>query len=310
MTDAALDDPDALLAREAALRARAGSLRMRDAAAALGVPEAALLEVRRQGGEAIRLARPEAPEGFGRLLARLPEAGTVMALTRNETAVHEKVGRFNEPAIEGTLGQVVGAIDLRLFLQHWRFGYALTEGTLASLQFFDAAGTAVHKVYRRPETDPAAFDRIVADFADAAAAPAHFDPPAPRRPERPDAEVDVTGLREAWRALRRTDLFFGLMRQFGVTRAQAMRLAGPVHRVEPVGPWINVLDPTFNLHLREDRIERAWLVRKPSVNGDVHSLELFDAAGECFVQIFGQRLAGTTERTDWRALVGSLPAAD
>ena len=128
MTDALLDDPEALLAREAALRARAGSLRMRDAAAALGVPEAALLEVRRQGGEAIRLARPDAPEGFGRLLARLPEAGTVMALTRNETAVHEKVGRFTEPAIEGTLGQVVGAIDLRLFLQHWRFGYALTEG--------------------------------------------------------------------------------------------------------------------------------------------------------------------------------------
>ena len=73
MTDALLDDPEALLAREAALRARAGSLRMRDAAAALGVPEAALLEVRRPGGEAIRLARPEAPEGFGRLLARLPE---------------------------------------------------------------------------------------------------------------------------------------------------------------------------------------------------------------------------------------------
>ena len=145
MTDAALDDPDGLLAREAALRARAGSLRMRDAAAALGVPEAALLEARRRGGEAIRLARPDAPEGFGRLLARLPEAGTVMALTRNETAVHEKVGRFNDPAIEGTLGQVVGAIDLRLFLQHWRFGYALAEGTVASLQFFDAAGTAVHE---------------------------------------------------------------------------------------------------------------------------------------------------------------------
>ncbi len=348
MTDALLDDPEALLAREAALRARAGSLRMRDAAAALGVPEAALLEVRRQGGEAIRLARPDAPEGFGRLLARLPEAGTVMALTRNETAVHEKVGRFTEPAIEGTLGQVVGAIDLRLFLQHWRFGYALTEGTLASLQFFDAAGIAVHKVYRRPETDAAAFDRIVADFADAAAAPARFEPPAPRRPERPDAEVDVTGLREAWRALRRTDLFFGLMRQFGVTRAQAMRLAGPdlaravpasaaravlegvaasglpvmvfvgnhgclqihagpVHRVEPVGPWINVLDPTFNLHLREDRVAAAWVVRKPSANGDIHSLELYDAGGELAAQVFGHRPARGEERADWRALVTGLP---
>ena len=85
------------------------------------------------------------------------------------------------------------------------------------------------------------------------------------------------------------------MRQFGVTRGQAMRLAGPefarpvrprpparcskpwpppacrswsssataaacrstpgpIHRVEAVGHWLNVLDPGFNLHLREDRV--------------------------------------------------------
>src|SRR5688572_20646463 len=137
MTDAALDDPEALLAREAALRERTGSLRMRDAAAALGVPEAALVEARRSTGAAVTLARPDAPEGFGRVLMRLPEAGEVMALTRNETAVHEKVGTFAPPAIDGALGQVVGDIDLRLFLRHWRFGYALTEETLRSLQFFD-----------------------------------------------------------------------------------------------------------------------------------------------------------------------------
>ena len=37
----------------------------------------------------------------------------------------------------------------------------------------------------------------------------------------------MAGLRAAWGALKQTNLFFGLMRQFGVTRAQAMRLAGP-----------------------------------------------------------------------------------
>ena len=184
MTDAALD----LLAREAALRDRTGSLRMRDAAAALGVPEAALIEARRRSGAAVRLARPEAPEGFGRVLARLPEAGEVMALTRNETAVHEKVGRFAPPDLDGALGQVVGDIDLRLFLQHWRLGYAVSEGPLRSLQFFDAGGTAIHKVYRREATDGAAFERIVADFTDTAAPPADFD-------ARPGAEARAAGCR-------------------------------------------------------------------------------------------------------------------
>ena len=177
MTDAALDDPDALLAREAALRARAGSLRMRDAAAALGVPEAALLEVRRQGGEAIRLARPDAPEGFGRLLARLPEAGTVMALTRNESAVHEKVGRFAAPGDRG-----------RARPGGRRHRPAPVPATLALRLRVTEGGAAQHPVLRRRRhrraqglpraaTDAAAFDAIVA------ASPIP-PPPRPLRPPR------------------------------------------------------------------------------------------------------------------------------
>ena len=124
-----LDIPDDLLAREAALRAGSGALRMRDAAEALAVPEAALLEARRATGEAQRLARPETAEGFGAVLMRLPEVGEVMSLTRNAACVHELTGRFEPPAIEGAMGQVVGEIDLRLFLRHWAFGYALDEET-------------------------------------------------------------------------------------------------------------------------------------------------------------------------------------
>ena len=30
--------------------------------------------------------------------------------------------------------------------------------------------------------------------------------------------------------------------------------SGPVRRIEVMGPWLNVLDPRFNLHLREDLI--------------------------------------------------------
>ena len=188
---------DDLLAREAALRAGGATLRMRDAATALGVPEAALLEARRATGAARRLGRPDAAEGFGALLARLPEAGEVMALTRNAACVHEVHGRFNPPDFEGAMGQVVGEIDLRLFLRHWAFGYALDEDTRSgprrSLQFFDASGTAVHKIYPTAATDRAAFDRIADDAADPDAAPA-LSPRAAAAAERPDAEIDIAGL--------------------------------------------------------------------------------------------------------------------
>jgi putative hemin transport protein len=343
----AMPDADDLLARAAALQKGSRPLRMRDAAEALGVPEAALLEARRPGGSVVRLRAP-----FADILRRMPEAGDVLAITRNDACVIESRGTFPVPEIEGTMGQTVGAIDLRLFLRNWTYAYAYREepesGPRTGLLFFDAAGTAVHKIYG----PTFALAGIVADFAEPDAAPADFSaaafvPIPDAAGERPDGEIDRAGLVAAWGALRHTHEFFGLLRRFGVSRLQAMRLAepdfarpvpassariileavkggalpvmvfvgnpgcvqihsGPVDRVEVTGPWLNVLDPTFNLHLREDRIAAAWVVRKPSVNGDIHSLELYDAKAHNFCQIFGQRLAGQTEREDWRALVAGI----
>jgi hypothetical protein len=31
---------------------------------------------------------------------------------------------------------------------------------------------------------------------------------------------------------------------------------GPVEKIVPMGPWINVMDPRFNLHLRADHAGR------------------------------------------------------
>ena len=84
---------------------------------------------------------------------------------------------------------------------------------------------------------------------------------------------------------------------------------GPVERIQDVRTWLNVLDPGFNLHLREDHVATAWVVRKPSVDGIVTSIEVFDAAGELIVQFFGKRKPGIPERDDWRALVNDVQAA-
>ena len=74
-----------------------------------------------------------------------------------------------------------------------------------------------------------------------------------------------------------------------------------------MGPWFNILDPTFNLHLREDSIHHAWIVRKPTRDGIVTSLELYDGDGFCFVQLFGERKPGKPERDEWLSIVARLP---
>ena len=81
---------------------------------------------------------------------------------------------------------------------------------------------------------------------------------------------------------------------------------GPINTVKTLGPWLNILDPEFNLHLLTQNIESAWLVRKPSVDGDITSLELYDKEGETIVQFFGQREEGNPENPQWRALAEGL----
>jgi putative hemin transport protein len=74
-----------------------------------------------------------------------------------------------------------------------------------------------------------------------------------------------------------------------------------------MGPWVNVLDADFNLHLRQDHVAECWLVRKPTTEGIVTSLEVFNAEGETLVQFFGKRKPGIPELANWRQLVEALP---
>ncbi len=332
-----------------ALASTKPAARIRDAADELGVSEAELV-MTEVDGAARRL------EGdWGQLLQRLPALGTVMTLTRNSHVVHEKVGRFESVTVNrghGGVGLVLGAdIDLRIFLRHWRYGFAVAkatkDGERNSLQFFDESGTAVHKVFLKPESETGAYKALVNDFAAPAPAPLEIAPVPERRAPRPDAEIDVAALRAAWLALEDTHDFVPMLMKQKVQRVQALRLAGkdlaapvaasslrqtlewaaasgadimvfvgnrgciqihtgPVKNLRAMGPWFNVLDPGFNLHLREDRIASAWVVRKPTADGVITSLELFDAEDEMIATLFGKRKPGEAERGDWRGFAESL----
>lgn len=326
--------------------------RIRDVADELGVSEAELV-MTEVDGAARRL------EGdWGKLLQRMPAVGKVMTLTRNPHCVHERVGKFEDVQImpgHGGIGLVLGPdIDLRIFLRHWRYGFAVSkatkDGVRNSLQFFDGSGTAVHKIHLRDGSDLGAYTALVEDFAATESKPLEIAPPPAAKAPRADADIDVAALRAAWLALQDTHDFLPMLMKLKVERLQALRLAGrdlaaavpaaslrrtlewasatgseimvfvgnrgciqihtgPVKNVRAMGPWFNVLDPDFNLHLREDRIASSWVVRKPTKDGTVTSLELFDIDGELIATLFGKRKPGQPERDDWRNFAETLPGA-
>jgi putative hemin transport protein len=78
---------------------------------------------------------------------------------------------------------------------------------------------------------------------------------------------------------------------------------GPIVKLVETGPWFNVLDPDFNMHLRLDGINTVWLVKKPTNDGWVHSIEVFDKDGNTIVQFFGKRKPGIPESEGWRTLL-------
>jgi putative hemin transport protein len=86
--------------------------------------------------------------------------------------------------------------------------------------------------------------------------------------------------------------------------------SGTVKRIVRSGPWLNVMDPGHNLHLREDHVAASWVVHKPSRHGLVGSLELYNAAGETIVQVFRKRKdQESAEDEGWMSLLASLEAA-
>ncbi|WP_103020747.1 hemin-degrading factor [Salinibacter altiplanensis] len=348
-----LDAPD-LKAHWETFQDEHPDVRIRTAADRMGVSEAELVAT----GCGEHVTRLDGD--WNALLRALESLGEVMALTRNDAAVHEKTGvyrnvEFTDPHNMGLV--LDDDIDLRLFMNHWHLGFAVETpwdggrgGVRRSLQFFDRDGTAVHKVFLTRTSDLGAYDALVDTYRHDDQSIAQAVTPTEDAPaETPDEEIDVEGFLQEWSELEDTHDFFPLLRTYEVSRAQALRFGegpftrrvpddslremlktaaeretpimvfvgspgciqihtGPVNALKSTPPWYNVLDPGFQLHLHEEEIDQAWVVKKPTIDGTVTSLELMDAEGGIIARFFGKRKPGRPEREDWRSILAALPS--
>ncbi|PHV17767.1 hemin-degrading factor [Janthinobacterium sp. BJB303] len=361
--------PATLAERWSTLRTEQPKLQIRDAARALGVSEAQLLATNVGKGVTRLQADGNQPREIMRAALDL---GLVQAITRNENGVIETTGvasKFKQagdkseqadakdPETEARQrniagGYLGGQIDLRFHFENWKYAFAVEQlgrdgKPTRSLQFFDANGTAVHKIFLRNEAGVAVYDKLVAAFRlPQQGAELNVLAVAPKAAEKPDAEIDVKEFQLAWKDMTDVHQFAQIMREFHLSREQALRLApaGVVERVTPqalrtllenaakgkvaimvflgnegltqiysgkiektmaAGGFFNVLDPDFNLHIRDTALRSGWVVKR----GGVTSVEFFDNDGTQVVSFFGVRERGKPQPQAWVDLADSLPKA-
>lgn len=214
--------------REQFAQTRQRGLRAREAAEALGLSEGEATAAH-AGLHQHALRTVPLRATWLELLQSLEPCGPLMALTRNDTVVHEKTGVYQNLSATGPVGLALGEdIDLRLFFNQWHAGFVVNE-TLASgapgpssLQFFDRHGTAVHKIFPREQTDLVAWEQVINQAIEPQRV-VDFEPLAP--PTAPaQSEVDAEAFASAWGAMTDTHQFFPLLREFGLERQQSFRL--------------------------------------------------------------------------------------
>lgn len=81
---------------------------------------------------------------------------------------------------------------------------------------------------------------------------------------------------------------------------------GTVNNIVDYKGWINVMDPEFNLHVDEAQIHASWYVKKPTEDGPVNALEVYNAKGELILSFFGARKPGKPELPEWTQLLKDL----
>lgn len=204
-----------------ALKTEHPQLYARDLATMMAISEAELTLIR--CGHDAQSLQPE----FEALLKGLAAVGEIKSLVRNDYAVHEQIGRYENLHFGPHAGLVLNprALDQRFFPQQWHCVFALTElgvsGERHSLQIFDTQGNAVVKIYATPQTDSAAWQALITQWQQVTPSTLALQPfPAVTQP----GEIDPQRVEQEWRAMTDVHQFFQLLRRHQLTRQQAFKM--------------------------------------------------------------------------------------
>ncbi|MCY4179348.1 MAG: hemin-degrading factor, partial [Litoreibacter sp.] len=210
------------------------AMRERDLSDKLGISEGQLIAAH-TGEIATRIeAHPDI------VMAAAQKLGEVMALTRNVSCVHEKVGTYDNYHTGHHAAMVLTEeIDLRIFPSHWKHAFLVereSEGApRRSIQVFDAAGDAVHKIFLRDDSNHDVWGSLKSELSlsEQSDLLAVEHRQAPETPKSDLSKLDI--LRKEWARMTDTHQFMRLTSKLKMNRLGAYRIVGE--------PFVRSLEP-------------------------------------------------------------------
>lgn len=217
-------------------------------------------------------------------------------------------------------------VDLRLRISEVKYGFAVNENNRLSLQFFDVQGRAIHKIYLTEQSDRSTFDYLTQKYQTESVMPTPDIPAGKDLLNLHISDEAWAEFETQWQQMTNSHQVNPLLKRYGLTRPQAYekpqsvakKLAGdsakytleqlaglqiPVLIFAPngvctqihqgtisnlmeTGPWLNVLDETFHMHLNLSAIDQAWRVSKPSEKKVIESIEWFDKSQQPIAMLY------------------------
>jgi putative hemin transport protein len=331
------------------VKQRNPKLRIKEYADLLGISELELLASNLHD-PSVKLK--ESPLEIYKLLPRL---GRVMALARNENAVHERKGTFGKVQVHGTTGLVLGEdIDLRVFFDDWKYVYNVEKvhngKLLRSIQFFNKYGKPTQKIYLTEESNEEEYRNLIDEFRTEDTELPNVEKGSRVRIYNATKDIDFDVALKEWENLTDTHNFQTLLDTQKIKRLELVKRApenlayrvyndavidilysaadkqvpimvfvanddivqihtGEIKNIRLIENWTNIMDENFNLHLRNDLISETYVVLKPTTDGIVTSLELYDMDGELAITFFGKRKPSIPELPEWQAIIAELEKA-
>lgn len=297
-----------------------------------------------------------------------------MVLTRNDTVVLEHSGILNLEEYEsGLIGWRADEWQTEFELSCWDYAIWIEGEARPTIQFYDAAGDAIHKIFAVKETDVSAFTRIIEpflqdpyDWAREAGVGATFlnadrdtgiehwfftklkNQITGQEGTTNCQMIDKEALLLDWRLLAHRNNIGPLFKQYKISRPRGYALLsegvfqleyallqhlftsvkeqqlgvkitvtnagalqthrGGLNKMVTVGPWFNVLDPKFNMHLMESEIATVWLLTKGFDDDYLAHIECFDQHERLVLSLAPCQPHSNETKSgiDWWAIVNNL----